>query len=53
MMKRNKATDTINSFPQDFELEELLAELIFTEKVEEDLKQLDEGKTVSHEKVKE
>lgn len=52
-MKRDKAIDTINNFPQEFELEELLEELIFTEKVEKGLRQLDEGKTISHEKVKE
>lgn len=52
-MKRDKAIDTINNFPQEFELDDLLEKLIFTEKVENGLKQIEEGKTVSHEKVKE
>jgi predicted transcriptional regulator len=52
-MKRDKAISTINNFPQEFELEDLLEKLIFIEKVEAGLKQLEEGKTISHENVKE
>ncbi|MEO6819360.1 MAG: hypothetical protein ABI266_09390 [Ginsengibacter sp.] len=52
-MKRDKAIDTIQNFPEEFELEELLEKLIFIEKVEMGFKQLEERKTISHEKVKE
>ena len=52
-MERDKVLDTIKELPEQFELEDLIEKLIFIEKVEQGLKQLDEGKTVSHEKVKE
>ncbi|MEO6232927.1 MAG: hypothetical protein ABJB11_00030 [Ferruginibacter sp.] len=52
-MKREKALDTIKEFPQEFELEDLIEKLIFIEKVEHGLDQLNNGKTVSHETVKE
>ena len=52
-MKRDKAISTINELPQEFELEDLLEKLVFAEKVEHGIKQLNEGKTVPHEKVKE
>jgi hypothetical protein len=51
-MKREKVMETVNELPPEFELDELLEKLIFVEKVEKGLKQLDEGKTVSHVKVK-
>jgi hypothetical protein len=52
-MKRDKAIETINELPQEFDLDELFERLIFAEKIEKGLKQLDDGKTVTHEKVKE
>ena len=52
-MERDKVLDTIKELPEEFELEDLIEKLIFVEKIEQGLKQLDEGKTVSHEKVKE
>ena len=52
-MKRDKALEAIKEFPQEFELEELIERLVFVEKVEKGLQQLDNGKTVSHEQVKE
>ena len=52
-MNRDKAINTIQNFPQEFELDDMLEKLIFTEKVEIGLKQLEEGKTILHEKVKE
>jgi hypothetical protein len=51
-MKRDKAIETINEFPQEFELEELMEKLVFAEKVEKGLQQLNEGKTIPHEQVK-
>jgi len=53
IMKRDKAINTVKELPQEFELEDLLEKLVFVEKVENGLKQLKKGKTVSHEKVKE
>lgn len=52
-MKREIAIDIINNFPQEFELEGLLEQLIFAENVEKGLRQLEVGKTISHEEVKE
>ncbi|WP_276372102.1 hypothetical protein [Chryseolinea sp. H1M3-3] len=52
-MKRDKALETIKEFPQEFELEELIERLIFVEKVEKGLQQLDNGKTIPHDQVKE
>ena len=52
-MRREKVLNTINEFPQEFELEDLIEKLIFIEKVEQGLNQLDEDKTVSHQTVKE
>ena len=53
IMKRDKAIETIKELPAEFDLDELIERLIFIEKVDKGLKQLDDGKTVSHEKVKE
>lgn len=52
-MRREKALDTIKEFPQEFELEDLIEKLVFIEKVEHGLDQLDNRKTVSHETVTE
>ena len=52
-MKREKVIDAVKELPQEFDLEELMEKLIFVEKVEQGLKQLDEGKTVDHSRVKE
>jgi uncharacterized protein YpiB (UPF0302 family) len=47
-MKREKVLDIVNELPQEFELEELLERLIFVEKVESGLTQLESGKVLSH-----
>ncbi|MBL7877765.1 MAG: hypothetical protein JNL53_19020 [Cyclobacteriaceae bacterium] len=52
-MKREKVIDAVKELPLEFDLEELIEKLIFVEKVEQGLKQLDEGKTVDHGQVKE
>ena len=52
-MKREKVIDVVKELPQEFDLEELMEKLIFVEKVEQGLKQLDEGKTVDHAQLKE
>lgn len=51
-MKREKAIEAIREFPQEFDLEDLIEKLILVEKVEKGLKQLDEGKTITHQEVK-
>jgi hypothetical protein len=45
--------DTVKELPQEFELEGLLEKLVFAQKVDDGLKQLQAGKTLPHEKVKE
>jgi hypothetical protein len=52
-MKRDKAIETVKEFPQEFELEDLIERLVFVEKVEKGLQQVEQGKTISHDKVKE
>ena len=52
-MKRDKAIETLKEFPQEFELEDLIERLVFLEKVEKGLQQLEQGRTIPHEKVKE
>ena len=52
-MKRDKAIETVKEFPQEFELEELIERLVFLEKVEKGLQQVEQGQTIPHEKVKE
>jgi len=52
-MNREKAIETIKEFPQEFDLDELMERLVFVEKVESGLVQLREGKTISHQEVKE
>ncbi len=43
----------MKKLPKEFELEVLLEKLIFVEKVEKGLTQLENRKTISHKKVKE
>jgi hypothetical protein len=52
-MKREKALETIKELPLEFDFEELIERLVLAEKVEKGLQQIDNGKTVSHEQVKE
>lgn len=52
-MKKESAIDTIKELPNEFQLEDLIERLIVIEKVEQGLDQLNKGKTVTHEKVKE
>ena len=50
-MKRDKVIESIKELPQDFELETLIERLIFIEKVEQGLKQIKKGETISHEQI--
>ncbi len=51
-MKRDKAIETVKEFPQEFELEDLIERLVFLEMVEKGLQQVEQGKTILHEKVR-
>jgi len=51
-MTKDKALEAIKELPAEFELEELIERLIFIEKVEKGLQQLDEDKAISHEEAK-
>lgn len=52
-MQKDKLLETVKELPQEFDLEAFIERLLFEEKVEKGLKQLDSGKTTPHEKVKE
>jgi len=52
-MKKEYVIEAMKELPQDFELENLLEKLVFMEKVEKGLLQLEQGNTVPHEKVEE
>jgi len=52
-MKKEDVIEALKELPQNFELEKLLEKLIFMEKVEKGLLQLDQGITIPHDKVKE
>jgi predicted transcriptional regulator len=51
-MRKDKVLATVNELPSEFELEELIEKLIFIEKVEKGLAQLDKGESQTHEAVK-
>jgi len=51
-MNRDRVLETVNELPQNFELDMLLEKLVFIEKVQKGLDQLNNGNTLSHEEVK-
>ena len=51
-MNKEKVVASINDMPQDFDMEVLMERLIFIEKVEKGLEQLESGNTLTHEQVK-
>jgi len=51
-MKKNRAIEAIQEMPAEFELDELIEKLIFLEKIEKGLQQLEDGNTISHDEVK-
>ena len=51
-MKKVKAIETMTDFPQEFELEDLLEKLVFIDKVEKARQQVKEGKTKTHQDVR-
>jgi hypothetical protein len=52
-MKKEDVIEAMRELPQNFELESLLEKLVFIEKVEKGLLQLEQGITLSHDVVKE
>jgi len=51
-MTKNKVLEAVNELPQEFDLDELIDRLIFIEKVEKGLQQLDQGETKTHDEAK-
>ncbi|MFN5370624.1 MAG: hypothetical protein ACK5B6_04100 [Bacteroidia bacterium] len=52
-MKKEKAIEAISEMPPEFDLDLLLEKLIFINKVEKGLEEIKQGKTITHEEVKE
>jgi hypothetical protein len=52
-MKKDKAIQVFNEMPAEFDVEVLIERLIFIEKVEAGLKQVEQEKVKSHQAVKE
>jgi len=52
MLTKNTVRQSIDNLPDSFTIDELIEQLIFIEKVEEGIKQSDEGKTISNDDVK-
>jgi len=52
-MKKEYVIEAMKELPQDFELDRLLEKLVFMEKVEKGIIQLEQGNTIPHEQVEE
>jgi hypothetical protein len=52
MLTKDKLNKTISNLPDKFTIDELIEKLIFMEKVEEGLKQSEDGTVISNEDVK-
>jgi hypothetical protein len=50
-MKKQTILETVNAQPNEVNLDELIEKLIFMEKVEKGLKEIEEGKAISHDDV--
>jgi predicted transcriptional regulator len=50
-MKKQNVIETINEFPKEVNLNDLFEQLIVKEKIEKGLLQIENGQTISHEKV--
>lgn len=49
---KNDVISMIQEMPEDVEVEDIMAELYFKQKVDTGLKELDEGKGIPHSEVK-
>ena len=52
MISRSTVQKSIDKLPPEFSIDELIEQLIFIEKVEDGIKQSNEGNVISHEDVK-
>jgi predicted transcriptional regulator len=53
MTTKEAVLEMIRKLPEDVTLEDILAELYFRRKVDRGLRELDEGKRIAHEQVRE
>jgi hypothetical protein len=51
-MKKNTVIETLDSFGDEFDTEKLIEKLLFVEKVEKGLKDVEEGKVYDYKDVK-
>lgn len=47
-MEKSKAIDIVSQMPETFQVDDLIERLIFMEKVEEGLRDIDKGNIVEH-----
>ena len=52
MLTKNKVKKSIENLPESFSIDQLIEQLIFMEKIEEGIKQSEEGKVISNEDIK-
>jgi hypothetical protein len=52
-MKKSKVIETLGNLPEEFSTEELIDQIIFIDKVEKGLQDVEDGKTYSLQEVKE
>ncbi|MFO7924345.1 MAG: hypothetical protein R6U58_11700 [Bacteroidales bacterium] len=52
MLTKNKVKTSIENLPDSFSIDQLIDQLIFLEKIEEGIKQSEEGKVISNEDIK-
>ena len=52
MIKKSMILKALEEFPEEIAVDDLIDRLLFLEKVERGLQQIDEGRTVSHDEVK-
>jgi len=51
-MKKNTVIETLDSFGDEFDAEKLIEKLLFVEKIEKGLKDIEEGKVLDYKEVK-
>ncbi|MDQ3112463.1 MAG: hypothetical protein M3R17_21480 [Bacteroidota bacterium] len=51
-MKKSTAISTLNELPKEFSLDDFFEKFLVIEKIDDGLKDVKEGKTISHEKMK-
>lgn len=51
-MKKSQLIETLNTMSEDFTIEELVERLIVIEKIDRGMKDIKEGRSMSHEEVK-